>query len=106
MSGSQTNRLARLTVRPKGDADQDTAVADKVGDRLGFLDRSPAQAPVAKKGKPGRKPSPRTGQLHPKVLPEVAEAISDEAARLGITQGLLIEQMWTIYRRQGRGDDQ
>ncbi len=44
--------------------------------------------------KPGRKPSPRTYQIHPKLLPEVGEAIAEEAAKRGITQGHLIEMLW------------
>lgn len=53
--------------------------------------------------KPGRKPSPRTYQLHPKVFPKVGEAIAAEAERLGVTQGQLIEQMWSEY--QGLPED-
>ena len=105
MSGLPADRLARLTARPKGDADRDIPLADKVGDQLGFLDRSPVPAPPARGKKPGRKPSPRTGQLHPKVMPDVADAISEEAARLGITQGVLIELMWSVYQQRGGGDD-
>lgn len=91
MSGS--NRLAGLTARPK---DTDPAVVrkiDEVGEARGFVDRTPRK-------KPGRKPSPRTHQLHPKVFPIVGEAISAEAEKLGITQGQLIEEMWEIYNSQ------
>jgi hypothetical protein len=62
-----------------------------VGEARGFVDRSPRK-------KPGRKPSPRTYQLHPKVFPRVGEAIASEAERLGITQGQLIEVMWVTYQ--------
>ena len=58
---------------------------------LGFVDRSPRK-------KPGRKPSPRTYQLHPKVFPATGAAIAAEAERLGITQGQLIERMWAVYQ--------
>jgi len=92
MSGSN-NRLAGLTARPKPASAEDVRRADEVGEARGFLDRTPRK-------KPGRKPSPRTFQLHPKVFPEVGEAISAEAERLGITQGQLIELMWEQYQRQ------
>lgn len=92
MSGLN-NRLAGLTARPKPASAEDVRRADEVGEARGFLDRTPRR-------KPGRKPSPRTFQLHPKVFPEVGGAISAEAERLGITQGQLIELMWEQYLRQ------
>ena len=92
MNGSN-NRWAGLMARPKPASAEDVRIADDVGEARGFLDRT------ARK-KPGRKPSPRTFQLHPKVFPEVGEAISVEAERLGITQGQLIELMWEHYQGQ------
>ena len=88
MNGS--NRLAGLKARPKGTTVEEVRRVDEVGEARGFLDRSPRK-------KPGRKPSPRTHQLHPKVLPEVGQAIADEAEKLAVTQGQLIEQMWEVY---------
>ena len=92
MSGS--NRLAGLKARPKDTTVEEVRRVDEVGEARGFFDRSPRK-------KPGRKPSPRTWQLHPKVFPKVGEAIAAEAERLGITQGQLIEQMWEAYERKG-----
>ena len=88
MSGS--NRLAGLKARPKDTTTEAVRRVDEVGEARGFLDRTPRK-------KPGRKPSPRTYQLHPKVFPRVGEAIAAEAERLGITQGQLIEQLWDAY---------
>lgn len=88
MSGS--NRLAGLKARPKDTTKEAVQRVDAVGEARGFLDRTPRK-------KPGRKPSPRTYQLHPKVFPNVGEAIAAEAERLGITQGQLIERMWEKY---------
>ena len=88
MSGS--NRLAGLKARPKGTTVEEVRRVDEVGEARGFLDRTPRK-------KPGRKPSPRTFQLHPKVFPKVGEGIAAEAERLGITQGQLIELMWERY---------
>ena len=90
MSGS--NRLAGLTARPKDMGPADVRKVDDVGEARGFVDRTPRK-------KPGRKPSPRTYQLHPKVFPKVGEAIASEAERLGITQGQLIERMWDTFER-------
>jgi len=90
MTGS--NRLSGLKARPKNTSVEEVRRVDEVGEARGFVDRTPRK-------KPGRKPSPRTHQLHPKVFPEVGEAIADEAEKLGITQGQLIENMWEIYRK-------
>jgi len=91
MSGS--NRLAGLTARPKDTGPEEVRKVDEVGEARGFVDRSPRK-------KPGRKPSPRTFQLHPKVFPRVGEAIAAEAERLGITQGQIIESMWELYESE------
>lgn len=95
MSGS--NRLAGLKARPKDTTVEEVRRVDEVGEARGFLDRTPRK-------KPGRKPSPRTWQLHPKVFPKVGEAIATEAERLGITQGQLIEEMWAAYENAGKRD--
>lgn len=85
-----SNRLAGLKARPKHTSVEEVRRVDDVGEARGFLDRTPRK-------KPGRKPSPRTFQLHPKVFPNIGEAIALEAERLGITQGQLIEKMWELY---------
>lgn len=95
MNGS--NRLAGLKARPKGTTVEDVRRVDEVGEARGFLDRTPRK-------KPGRKPSPRTHQLHPKVFPKIGEAIAAEAERLGITQGQLIEEMWKAYHSEDVSD--
>ena len=89
MTGS--NRLAGLRARPKDTTIEEVRRVDEVGEARGFLDRTPRR-------KPGRRPSPRTFQLHPKVFPEVGQAIAEEAERLGITQGQLIERMWEKWQ--------
>lgn len=91
MSGS--NRLAGLKARSKQATAEEVRRIDEVGEAHGFLDRTPRR-------KPGRKPSPRTHQLHPKVFPEIGEAIASEAERMGITQGQLVEQMWALYQKE------
>jgi hypothetical protein len=91
MSGS--DRLAGLKARPKDTTVEEVRRVDEVGEARGFLDRTPRK-------KPGRKPSPRTHQLHPKVFPTVGQEIAAEAERLGITQGQLIEEMWSIYKNK------
>ena len=87
---SVSNRLAGLKARPKKTTPQEVRRVEEAGEALGFVDRAPRK-------KPGRKQSPRTAQLHPKVTPDVAGAIATEAGRLGLTQGQLLEQMRRIY---------
>ena len=73
--------------------DQTPATVDKIdraGEVHGFVDRSPQK-------KRGRPPSPRTGQVHAKVLPHISEEISAEAKRRGVQQGVLIEEAWQLY---------
>jgi len=72
--------------------------ADRVGERQGFLERSPAK-------RRGRPRSPRTGQVHAKVLPHVSEEIAAEAKRRGVQQGVLIEEAWALYLGQPSGGD-
>ena len=86
--------LADLRARPK---EAGTARADAAGEAHGFVSREPSPSP---KGRPGRRPSPRTGQVHAKVLPQVSAAIADEARRRGVTQGVLIEEAWTLYEKR------
>lgn len=81
-----------LKTRNKGTATpRDVEKIDRAGDTHGFIDRSP-------KKKRGRPASPRTGQVHAKVLPEYSEEIAAEATRRGVTQGVLIEEAWQLYR--------
>ena len=87
---SVSDRLSGLKARPRHVTEEEVRTAEAVGEGRGFYDRTPRK-------KPGRKPSPRTYQLHPKVLPATGEAIAAEAERLGLTQGQLIEQMWKAY---------
>lgn len=83
--------VAGLKSRPKDRTPQTVEKTDRVGEAHGFIDRNPQK-------KRGRKPSPRTGQVHAKVLPEFSEEISEEAKRRGVQQGVLIEEAWQLYR--------
>lgn len=58
---------------------------DRAGEKHGFTSRE------AKKTR-GRPKSPRTGQVHAKVLPGVDKSIAKEARRRGVQQGVLIEE--------------
>ena len=69
------------------------SVVDSVSDSLGFVERP-------EKRKRGRLPSPRTGQVHAKVLPHVSLEISQEAKRRGVQQGVIIEEAWQCYKVQ------
>ena len=66
---------------------------DEAGQAQGFTPREGGR-------RGGRKPSPRTGQVHAKVLPQVRDELLDEATRRGVTQGVLIEEAWALYKAQ------
>ena len=82
--------LGGLRRRAKDSSPEAVEKADQAGEAHGFVDRSPRK-------KRGRPPSPRTGQVHAKVLPHVSAEISAEAKRQGVQQGVLIEQAWALY---------
>ncbi|MBD8649471.1 chromosome partitioning protein ParB [Rhizobium sp. CFBP 13726] len=83
--------LSSLRRQPKPAAEADIAKADAAGEVHGFVDRAP-------RGKPGRKKSERTGQVHAKVMPNVSEEIANEAVRRGVVQGVIIEEAWELYK--------
>ena len=87
--------LKDLRKRDKPASDMALAKADAAGDRSGFVDRSV-------KAQRGRPKSPRTGQVHAKVLPGVDTEIAEEAARRGVTQGVVIEEAWALYKTARR----
>lgn len=83
--------LGRLKAREKDRSPAAVERADRAGEDLGFVDRDPVK-------RRGRKPSPRTGQVHAKVLPHVAEEIAAEARRRGVQQGVVLEDAWALYK--------
>lgn len=87
--------LGRLKSRTKDTSPQALEKTDRAGEELGFVPRS------AEKRR-GRKPSPRTGQVHAKVMPNVSDEIADEARRRGVTQGVIIEDAWRLYKENIR----
>lgn len=87
--------LGRLKSRTKDTSPQTLEKTDRAGEELGFVPRD------AEKRR-GRKPSPRTGQVHAKVMPSVSEEIANEARRRGVQQGVLIEEAWELYKKQIR----
>lgn len=82
--------LSALKSRAKeaSNAQIETAVAR--GEELGFTSREAAS-------KRGRKPSPRTGQIHAKVLPEAAQLLAQEARLRGVQQGVILEEALALY---------
>jgi len=80
----------KLRSRPKDSSREAVARSDAAGEKHGFEERAPRK-------KRGRKASPRTGQVHAKVLPEISKQISAEARRRGVQQGVLIEEAWALY---------
>lgn len=85
--------LGKLQTRAKDTSPKTIEKSDELGEKLGFVDRSP-------KKKRGRKPSPRTGQVHAKVLPHVSSEIANEARRRGVQQGVILEEAWALYKSQ------
>jgi hypothetical protein len=66
---------------------------DRAAEQHGFVNRDPPR-------KRGRQPSPRTGQVHAKVMPHVADEIAEEARRRGVQQGVVIEEAWSLYKQR------
>lgn len=90
--------LGRLRSREKDRSAAAVERAERVGEELGFVDREPAK-------RRGRKPSPRTGQVHAKVLPPVAAEIASEARRRGVQQGVIVEEAWALYKAHNKISD-
>ena len=83
--------LGRLKSRDKDRSPQALEKSDLAGESLGFVARD------AQKRR-GRRPSPRTGQVHAKVMPDVSEEIANEAKRRGVQQGVIIEEACGLYK--------
>jgi|GEM_PF-549934 hypothetical protein len=83
----------KLRTKPKDTSPGTVARTDKAAEKHGFVDRSPQK-------RRGRKPSPRTGQVHAKVMPDVAKEIAAEARFRGVQQGVIIEEAWALYKLQ------
>lgn len=83
--------ITRLRTRQKDISPEAMERADAAGEQHGFINREPPK-------RRGRLPSPRTGQVHAKVMPLVADEIANEASRRGVTQGVLIEEAWELYK--------
>ncbi|MFV3077986.1 hypothetical protein [Niveispirillum fermenti] len=100
--------LAGLKPTPKPAGEATLRALDRVGEGVGFVSREPQAAtgappvPAPETRGRGRPRGIRTGQVHAKVLPDVAHEISAEATRRGVTQGALIEEAWALYKERGR----
>jgi len=88
----------KLRSRPKDSSPQTLARTDEAAEKHGFVER-------AAQKRRGRKPSPRTGQVHAKVMPDVAREISMEASERGVQQGVLIEEAWMLYKANRENDN-
>ncbi len=83
----------KLRSKPKDASPQSVARVDEAAEKHGFVERTP-------KKRRGRKPSPRTGQVHAKVMPDVSREIAREATERGVQQGVLIEEAWALYKAE------
>ena len=87
--------LGRLRSREKDRSAAAVERVDRAGEELGFVDRTPVK-------RRGRKPSPRTDQVHAKVLPPIADEIAAEARRRGVQQGVILEEAWALYKAHSK----
>jgi hypothetical protein len=87
--------LSQLRTRHKDVSPAAIERSDAAAEQHGFVNRQPGR-------RRGRLPSPRTGQVHAKVMPEVADEIAAEAHRRGVTQGVLIEEAWMLFKKQNQ----
>jgi len=83
--------ISSLKTRRKDVTPETLSRADAAAEEHGFINREPRR-------KRGRQPSPRTGQVHAKVMPHIAEEIAEEARMRGVQQGVLIEEAWELYK--------
>lgn len=81
-----------LSKLKKMNKDDGSSEIDNLASEQGFVSRE-----VKKRG---RKPSPRTGQVHARVLPSISNEIADEAKRRGTQQGVIIEEAWDLYKEK------
>lgn len=82
--------VGKLRTRPKDRTPAQEARLEAVAEDAGFVDRTP-------KKPRGRPKSPRTGQVHAKVMPKVSAGIAAEAQRRGCQQGVILEEAWELY---------
>lgn len=85
--------LKSLKTRRKDATPETIENVDRAAEQHGFVNRDPPR-------KRGRQPSPRTGQVHAKVMPHVADEIAEEARRRGVQQGVVIEEAWALYKER------
>ena len=85
--------LKSLKTRRKDATPETIENVDRAAEQQGFVNRDPPR-------KRGRQPSPRTGQVHAKVMPHVADEIAEEARRRGVQQGVVIEEAWALYKER------
>ena len=85
--------LGDLKAREKDQSPGTIERIDQTGDDLGFVAREGGK-------RRGRRPSPRTGQVHAKVMPHVSDEIAAEARRRGVQQGVILEEAWVLYKQK------
>lgn len=83
--------LGTLKAREKDQSSRAIERVDQTAEELGFVAREGVK-------RRGRRPSPRTGQVHAKVMPQVSDEIAVEARRRGVQQGVIIEEAWALYK--------
>jgi hypothetical protein len=85
--------LGNLKAREKDQSPRAIERVDQAGDELGFVPRESQK-------RRGRPVSPRTGQVHAKVMPHISDEIAAEAKRRGVQQGVVLEEAWALYKEK------
>ena len=101
MSVLSNKMLPGLKARSKGRVGYANRNIDEVGARRGFVHREPGTSmstPMRKK--PGRQPSPRTRQLHPRARPATGQAFLAAAKERGLSQRQMYELLWEKSKKE------
>jgi hypothetical protein len=85
--------LGRLKSREKDRSPQAIEKAERAGEELGFVARDGQK-------RRGRKPSPRTGQVHAKVMPAFPKRSPTKPSAAACSRGVLIEEAWALYKNK------
>ncbi|MEO9901214.1 hypothetical protein [Nisaea sp.] len=92
-------KIPVLKKRAKPSEQKVSESVDQVAEERGFVTREPVGGRRA-----GRPKSPRTEQIHARVLPGYGIYLADCAARQGVTQGHILEAALKLYAEANADD--
>jgi|TARA_E500000318_G_scaffold85190_3_gene81081 hypothetical protein len=88
-------KVPTLKKREKPSEQKVAAAVDQVAEESGFVAREPVRG---RRG--GRPKSPRTEQIHARVLPGYGLFLADVAMEQGLTQGHILEAALKLYAEE------